>query len=63
MLRQKFRIKTLRIDDVAWLLDTDVGTVQRWANSGIIKACRTTHRGEQLFRRDDVAYLLASLGA
>ena len=63
MMRNRMRIKTLTINDVAWLLGTDVSTVQLWASSGIIKSFRTTNRGEQLFRRGDVANLLASLGA
>ena len=63
MLYTKLRINTLKIAEVAWLLDTDVSTIQRWVNSGIIKSCRTKPSGEPLFRREDVASLLASLGA
>ena len=63
MMRNRMKIKTLSIEDVAWLLGTDVSTVKPWASSGIIKSCRTSSRGEQMFRREDVANLLASLGA
>jgi len=62
MLLQKFRVKTLSIDDVAWLLGTDVATIQRWVKSGILK-CQTADHGEQLFCREEVASLLANLGA
>jgi len=62
MVCREGRIKTLKIDEVAWLLSTDIKTVQRWANAGIIKVCRITGSGKQMFRRDDVAHLLASLG-
>jgi len=54
--------ETLKLSDVAWLLSTNVKTVQQWANSGIIKPKRITPQGELLFRRDDVARLLARLG-
>lgn len=62
MLLQKFRVTTLSIDDVAWLLGTDVATIQRWVNSGILK-CQTAAHGEKLFLREEVASLLANLGA
>ena len=62
MLVLKNKIKKLRIEDVAWLLDTDVKTVQRWANAGIIRPCRTAPRGDILFRLDDIARLLVRLG-
>ncbi len=63
MLHTERRIAMLTIDDVAWLLGTDIKTVQRWANSGIIKACRATGCSKPIFRRDDVAHLLAMIGA
>ena len=63
MLHRERKIKTLSTDKVAWLLGTDSKTVCRWADTGIMKACRTTYRGDRLFRRDDVSSLLARLGA
>ena len=60
---REYRIKTLDAGKVAWLLGTDSKTVQLWAYSGIIKTYRTTRYGDRLFRRGDVARLLARLGA
>ena len=62
-MRRRYRIRTLDVDKVAWLLGTDNKTVQRWVYSGIIRPYRTTLCGDILFRRGDVAYLLARLGA
>ena len=63
MLRCEDKIKTLDTDKVAWLLGTDSKTVCQWANAGILKPYRTTRRGDRLFRRGNVACLLARLGA
>ena len=56
-------IKTLTTGQVAWLLGTDDKTVLRWADSGIIKAWRTTCRGDRRFQRGEIASLLTRLGA
>jgi excisionase family DNA binding protein len=56
------KIKMLSTSDVAWLLDTQRNTIKRWADAGIIKAYRNGGRDER-FKREDVAYLLAKLGA
>ena len=63
MLPGKRKIKTLEIDKVAWLLGTDNMTVQKWADAGILKSYPTNHRTKKIFRRKDVAVLLAKLGA
>ena len=59
----KLNIKTLKTNDVAWLLGTDIMTVKRWAKSGIIKSCRTTNEGEPVFKPKDIAKFLAHIGA
>ena len=53
----------LRTGDVAWLLHVHSNTVRRWADKGIIEAYHITRHGERRFKRDDVAHLLAKLGA
>jgi len=59
----KINIEMLKIDDVAWLLGTDIMTVERWAKSGIIKPYRTTDEGEPVFKPKDIAKFLAHIGA
>jgi len=56
-------ITTLRTRDVAWLFSAHASTVRRWADRGIIRAYRINRRGDRRFRREDVAHLLAKLGA
>ena len=56
-------ITMLSISDVAWLFGIHSNTVRRWADRGIIRACRSNSRGDRRFRRRDVARLLAKLGA
>ena len=56
-------ITMLRTGDVAWLFGTHGNTVRRWADRGIIRAHRISRRGDRRFRREDVARLLAKLGA
>ncbi|MFC1932393.1 hypothetical protein ACFLXU_02015 [Chloroflexota bacterium] len=63
MLRHGYKIKTLSTDKVAWLLGTDSKTVCLWTGAGIIKPYRTNRYGDTLFRRGEVARLLARLGA
>ena len=63
MQRNEHKIKTLSTGQVAWLLGTDGKTVHHWADSGVIKVCRTTPRGDRRFQRDDIGNLLARLGA
>ena len=63
MVGREQTIRMLRTSDVAWLLSTDKKTVCRWADAGIIRAYHTSNRGNQRFKRDDVARLLAKLGA
>ena len=55
--------RTLKTGEVAWLLSTNTKTVQRWAEAGIMKPCRTNGRGALVFKREDVASLLTKLGA
>ena len=63
MRRHEHKIKTLSTGQVAWLLGTNGKTVNHWVDSGIIKAWRTTCRGDRQFQRDDIGNLLARLGA
>lgn len=63
MQQLKFKIRTLGTGQVAWLLGTDTKTINRWADAGILKAWRTTCRGDKRFRRVEIANLLARLGA
>ena len=57
------RIQFLRTSDVAWLLDTQDKTIDCWTEAGILKCHHLDHRGERIFRREDIAELLARLGA
>ena len=63
MARHEQTIAMLRTSDVAWLLGTHSNTVRRWADQGLIRAYRTSRRGDRRFRREDVARLLAKLDA
>ena len=56
-------ITVLRTGEVAWLLHIHSNTVRRWVDRGIIRAYRIGHRGDRRFRREDIAHLLAKLGA
>ena len=51
----------LTVKEVAQLLHIHSNTVRRWANQGIIRAYRITHRGDRRFRREDIAHFLAEL--
>jgi len=63
MVRHELTTTTLKTSDVAWLFGTHSNTVRRWADRGMIRAYRTAPRGDRRFRREDVARLLAKLGA
>jgi len=63
MVRHEQTIAMLRTGDVAWLFGTHGNTVRRWSERGIIRAYRIGRRGDRRFRREDVARLLAKLGA
>jgi excisionase family DNA binding protein len=56
------KAEMLSTSNVAWLLDIRRNTVKQWADAGIIKAYRNGGRDE-MFKREDVAHLLAKLGA
>ena len=55
-------IHFLRTSDVAWLLDTQNNTINCWTEAGILNAHHLDHDGERIFRREDIADLLARLG-
>jgi hypothetical protein len=55
-------ITVLSSSEVAWLLGTDVTTIDNWVNAGIIKPCRNSSPGDKRFRREDIAALLANIG-
>lgn len=57
------RIRFLRTSDVAWLLDTQGNTIDCWTKAGILKCHHVDRRGERIFKREDIADLLARLGA
>ena len=59
----EYRIKTLSVGDAAWLLETDIDTMLRYVDRGIIDALDIGSNGNIEFRREDVARLLAKLGA
>ena len=63
MVRHEQTIAMLKTGDVAWLLGTHSNTVRRLADRGIIRAYRINRRGDRRFKREDVARLLAKLGA
>jgi len=51
----------LTVREVARLLHIHSNTVRRWADQGIIRAYRITHRGDRRFRREDIARFLDEL--
>jgi hypothetical protein len=57
------RIRFLRTSDVAWLLDTPSNTIDCWTEAGILKCHHLDRQGERIFKREDIADLLARLGA
>ena len=63
MARREQTNTMLRTSEVAWLFDVNSNTVRRWADRGVIKAYRISRRGYRRFKREDVAQLLANLGA
>ena len=62
-MRPSERKKMLVTSQVAWLLDTDTMTINRWVKSGILKPYHTNSQGVSTFKREDVACLLTKLGA
>jgi predicted site-specific integrase-resolvase len=63
VLEPKVTSTVLSSNEVAWLLGTDVMTLENWGNAGIIKPCRNSFPGDKHFRREDIAALLAKIGA
>ncbi len=57
------QIKTVSIDDTAWLLDVEIDTILLWVDRGIIEAFDTDSSRNMEFRREDVADLLELFGA
>ena len=57
------RIRFLRTSDVAWLLNTQSNTIDCWTEAGILKCHHLDRHGERIFKREDIANLLARLGA
>ena len=57
------RIRFLRTSDVARLLNTQSNTIDCWTEAGIIKCHYLDRHGERVFKREDIADLLARLGA
>ena len=57
------RIRFLRTSDVAWLLNTQSNTIDCWTEAGILKCHHLDRHGERRFKREDIASLLARLGA
>ena len=57
------RIQFLRTSDVAWLLNTQSNTIDCWTEAGILKCHHLDRDGERIFKRQDIADLLARLGA
>ena len=51
----------LTVREVAQLLHIHSNTVRRWADRGIIRAYRISHRGDRRFKREDIAHFLADL--
>ena len=61
--QQRRPIRFLRTSDVAWLLSTKSNTIDAWTEAGILKCHHLDHHGERRFKREDIADLLARLGA
>jgi len=59
----KTRIKTVSLEDTAWLLDVDVDTLLLWVDRGVIEPVDNNISGNIEFRREDVADLLELFGA
>ena len=59
----KTRIKSVSIEDTAWLLDVDVETLLLWVDRGVIEPVNNYSNGNIEFRREDVADLLEQFGA
>jgi predicted site-specific integrase-resolvase len=57
------QIKTVGIDDTAWLLETNIETLLSWVDMGLLEAVDTDSNGNMEFRREDVADLLEKFGA
>jgi len=59
----KTQIKTVSIEDTAWLLDIDIDTLLLWVDRGVIEPIDNYSNGHIEFRREDVADLLDLFGA
>jgi excisionase family DNA binding protein len=46
--------RMLTVPEVAKLLHVHSNTARRWADQGIIKAYRISHRGDRRFKREDI---------
>ena len=57
------RIRTVSLEDTAWLLDVDVDTLLLWVDRGVIEPADSNDYGDIEFRREDVADLLELFGA
>ena len=57
------RIKTVSLEDTAWLLDVDVDTILLWVDRGVIEPVDSNIYGDIEFKREDVADLLELYGA
>jgi hypothetical protein len=57
------RIRTVSLEDTAWLLDVDVDTLLLWVDRGVIEPIDDNISGDIEFRREDVADLLELFGA
>lgn len=59
----KSQIKTVSMEDTAWLLDVDIDTLLLWVDRGLIEPIDNNINGNIEFRREDVADLLELFGA
>jgi len=53
----------LTVKEVARFLHIHSNTVRRWSDRGIIRAYRSTPRGDRRFKREDVTRFLAEANA
>ena len=53
----------LTVREVARILHVHPNTLRRWSNSGAIRVCRVSSRGDRRFKREEIARFLAELNS
>jgi excisionase family DNA binding protein len=59
LIKLKANDGLMTISQVAKLLNVHVNTIKKWSNQGIIRPDRVGHRGNRIFKREDIEQFLS----